>query len=230
MGDGRVRARWQRERIIKAQAYLIAGTFTLAAFAAALWAYPRLPEIIPTHWNLSGEIDGHGPRTLILLMGPGVMLLQIALFALLPRIAPKNFAIAPFMETWLDIMVIMVGMTGYFFAMILAVGLQANPAPERALFGGVALLFALIGNLMGKVQRNFFLGFRTPWTLASATVWNDTHRVAARCMVASGAASLVLVVAGASLRWVSLLLVASLLVPIIHSFVRFRTSAHGGEG
>lgn len=131
--------------------------------------------------------------------------------------------VAPFMDTWLDIMVIMVGMTGYFFAMVLAVGLQANTAPERAMFGGVALLFALIGNLMGKVRRNPFLGFRTPWTLTSEPVWNDTHRVAARCMVASGAAGLLLVLAGTNLRWVSLLPVASLLVPILHSFIRSRS-------
>jgi uncharacterized membrane protein len=36
----------------------------------------------------------------------------------------------------------------------------------------------LMGNPMGKVRRNFFIGIRTPWTLASERVWYATHRLA----------------------------------------------------
>lgn len=150
------------------------------------------------------------------------MLLQMVLFALLPRIAPRRFEIAPFMETWLDLMVILVGMTGYFFAMILIGVLHASFALERALFGGVALLIALVGNLMGKIRRNFFFGIRTPWTLASETVWNATHRVAARSMVAGGVVGLIIAMLDASLWLVSLALVSAFAVPVVYSFFRYR--------
>jgi uncharacterized membrane protein len=40
--------------------------------------------------------------------------------------------------------------------------------------------FAAMGNLLTKVKRNFYMGFRTPWTLASDTVWSMTHRMGGR--------------------------------------------------
>lgn len=33
-----------------------------AMWASALAVYPRLPERIPIHWNLQGEVDGWGGR------------------------------------------------------------------------------------------------------------------------------------------------------------------------
>ena len=35
----------------------------------------------------------------------------------------------------------------------------------------VGLLLAALGNWMGKLRRNFWVGLRTPWTLASDVVW-----------------------------------------------------------
>ena len=55
-----------------------------------------------------------------------------------------------------------------------------------------------MGNVMGKVRRNFYIGFRVPWTLASDRVWNDTHRLAAWVMVAAGSIGFLLVIAGVS--------------------------------
>ena len=34
----------------------------------------------------------------------------------------------------------------------------------------VSALFIFIGNYLGKVRRNFWIGIRTPWTLASKSV------------------------------------------------------------
>ena len=49
----------------------------------------------------------------------------------------------------------------------------------RGFFAGLFLFFALMGNVMGKVRKNFFIGIRVPWTFASDRVWNDTHRMGA---------------------------------------------------
>ena len=40
----------------------------------------------------------------------------------------------------------------------------------------IALFFAL-GYIMRHIKRNFFIGIRTPWTLASDSVWDKTHRL-----------------------------------------------------
>ncbi len=43
---------------------------------------------------------------------------------------------------------------------------------------GLAVLFGILGNFMGKIRPNWFIGVRTPWTLSSKMSWNKTHRLA----------------------------------------------------
>ncbi|MGE5392681.1 MAG: SdpI family protein, partial [Candidatus Saccharibacteria bacterium] len=50
----------------------------------------------------------------------------------------------------------------------------------------IGLLFILLGNYMGKLKKNWFIGIRTPWTLSSENVWNRTHRVGGRLMAFFG--------------------------------------------
>ena len=32
-------------------------------FAAHLYFYPSLPDIVPTHWGASGQVNGWGPKS-----------------------------------------------------------------------------------------------------------------------------------------------------------------------
>ncbi len=34
----------------------------VAMFAAAAWAWPQLPDRMPMHWNIRGEVDGWGNK------------------------------------------------------------------------------------------------------------------------------------------------------------------------
>lgn len=34
-------------------------------FAAHLYFYPSLPDIVPTHWGASGQVNGWGPKSTI---------------------------------------------------------------------------------------------------------------------------------------------------------------------
>ena len=54
----------------------------------------------------------------------------------------------------------------------------------------IGLLFIVLGNWMGKLRRNLIAGIRTPWTLKSDVVWQRTHRIGGRLMVALGLAVL----------------------------------------
>lgn len=41
----------------------------------------------------------------------------------------------------------------------------------------IAGLFYSIGTLVSDAKPNYFIGIRTPWTLASDEVWNKTHQI-----------------------------------------------------
>ena len=82
--------------------------------------------------------------------------------------------------------------------------------------------------MMGKVRKNFYIGIRVPWTLASDRVWNDTHRLAAWVMVAAGVIGFLLVIAGASPIVAIGLLIGSMLIPVVYSFIHYKSLERRG--
>jgi uncharacterized membrane protein len=200
------------------------------ALAATLLAWPHLPERVPLHWNAHGEVDGWGPRGMLMLLGPGAMLAELAVFALLPVLSPSRFEVEAFVRTYLRIMLAAILLAGYITAVLLFAGLTGHVDVSSALLGGVSVLLVFIGNLMGKVRRNFFIGIRTPWTLASERVWYDTHRLAGKTLVGAGVASFAAALWGGLpgiSAWIALVLVGAL-VPAVYSFVHYRALERSG--
>src|SRR5208282_3948389 len=184
--------------------WIIAGLLTLAAWALAAWLYPSLPQRVPTHWNIEGKVDGWGDKSWATFLMPGMMIAFLIVFAFLPALSPKHFEVDSFRSTYLYIMVLITAMFAYFHGLTLYTiwkNTQHAGAFDltRPMIAGMFLFFALLGNVMGKIRKNFYIGVRVPWTLASDRVWNDTHRLAAWVMVASGLVGFVLTVSGLSL-------------------------------
>jgi uncharacterized membrane protein len=114
------------------------------------------------------------------------MLLIVVLTVVLPWISPKQFEVERFRPTWEYVMALVVGLFA-FIDVALLVGSWGQKLPLGRFFvGALMLFFALLGNVLGRVKRNFWMGVRTPWTLASEAVWNQTHRVAGWLWVAGG--------------------------------------------
>jgi uncharacterized membrane protein len=208
--------------------YLMALLLTALVAMADVGAYPHLPEIIPTHWNLHNVANGWSPRWVIFLVGPALMVVLMLLMRVLPWLSPKNFEVDTFRVTYLQIMVILVCVAGYLQLVVLWAGLGYAMNIGRAMVGGGCLLFALLGNLMGKVRRNFFIGVRTPWTLANERVWNATHRFAAKTMVAGGLLGLLLTAVGLDSWPVLAVLLAGVLAPVVYSLAVYKQMEKSG--
>jgi uncharacterized membrane protein len=198
--------------------------FAAAALAVSIWAYPRLPATVPTHWNLRGEVDGYSSRLMAVALMPGVILIMTGIFLVLPRIDPRGANYAKFLDTyWL----LMNGLLAFMVALhvvFLAKGLGAAVNITRVVTIGGGLMFVLLGNYLGRVQSNWFLGIRTPWTLSSETVWRKTHRTAAWLFVTGG---IVVVIVGLlrPVGYLPLLAVMAAIVagiPIVQSYVLWR--------
>jgi len=72
-----------------------------------------------------------------------------------------------------------------FFATI-AIALGYNISIPRAISFAIGLQFLLWGNVMPKVQSNWFIGIKTPWTLESEHSWFLTHRLGGWVMTVGG--------------------------------------------
>jgi len=52
----------------------------------------------------------------------------------------------------------------------------------RVIVSAVLLFFMVLGNYLGNVRPNYFVGIRTPWTLENPETWQATHRLGGRLM------------------------------------------------
>jgi uncharacterized membrane protein len=202
----------------KSRYQLLCGLIVLFSLLATCVVYGKLPPTIPTHWNADGVADGSGPRGFIF-VHPGLMIACIALWSVLPALSPRRFTVAPFLPTYWFIGLLAVAMIAYMQAVILAGTLNASIDLGRAVLGGVLVFIALLGNVLGKVRRNFWIGIRTPWTLADDRVWYATHRLAARTMVVAALAGLGALLLGLAPHVAIAALIAGALLPLAYSLV-----------
>ena len=215
---------------------IVSVALTVVAFAGSLgvyhFGYDRLPEQVPTHWNIHGEPDGWTPKEDIFgvfLLIPLVMVLLIVVMLILPWLSPKHFEVDRFRDVYGYIMMLVIAMIGYLHVVTLLASFGNQVDLVRLLVGGIFLFFALLGNVLGRVQRNFWIGVRTPWTLANETVWIDTHRLAAWLFVAAGLIGFVAVLLGVPLLWCFVGLMVAALVPVIYSLVLYKRLARQGR-
>jgi uncharacterized membrane protein len=205
------------------RAYYIIGFLLIAAvLAATALAYPHLPNTIPMHWDAHGNVNGWGAKWTLFAIDPGIMLGMLLLFTVLPWLSPRQFEVESFRSTYLYIMVVTIAMLAYVQALLLSAGLSLHLDMTRAVEGGACLLIALLGNVLGKVRRNFYVGVRTPWTIANEHVWNATHRLAAKTFFTGGLIGLLAVALRAPFWLPITALVIAGLTPVIYSLVFYK--------
>jgi uncharacterized membrane protein len=209
--------------------YIIGMGLIAAVLIATAVAYPHLPNVVPMHWDAHGRVNGWGEKWTLFLIEPGVMAGIMLVFCALPWLSPKHFEVDSFRSTYLFIMVIILAMIAYMHALLLAAALSWRIDMNRAILGGVSLLFALLGNVLGKVRRNFYVGIRTPWTIANEHVWNATHRFAAKTFFAGGLAGLLAVLLRAPFWLPITAIVLGVLTPAIYSLVFYKQLERRGE-
>ncbi|HHV63206.1 MAG TPA: DUF1648 domain-containing protein [Firmicutes bacterium] len=194
---------------------------------AGLFLYPILPERVPSHWNIRGEVDAYSSRAFGAFFAP---LLNIGLYLLmlvLPLVDPRRENYARFAGAYrlLRWGIVLFGSGLYLVTILSALGYRVNVAlGVKAL---VAILFILIGNFMGQLRHNYFVGIKTPWTLANEEVWRRTHRMAGPLWVVAGFLELAL--SPVQALWGSFLFFTltaiMVVVPIVYSYLAFRRLA-----
>ena len=159
-----------------------------AATVTGLLLWNRLPAEMASHWNASDQVDGYLPRVWGVLLLPLISLGVFFLLRFMPSIDPLKANVAQFREALNLFIVLTVAFFVYLSGLTLAWNLGYNDfRMSSAMLPAIGLLFIFLGFMMRQAKRNFFIGIRTPWTLSSDTVWNETHRIGAVLFVISGA-------------------------------------------
>jgi uncharacterized membrane protein len=198
------------------------------ALAVSAWLYPALPDVIPTHWNIKGEADGFGPKGVAAWLLPTVALGLLGFMGLIPWLSPQGFQVDSHSRAFSVLLVTITALMVFIHLLALAAAMRPGLPVGRAMVAGVMFFLGALGTTFSGIKRNFFIGIRVPWTIASERVWDDTHRLAARIWVGGGFFGATLAAVGLTLP--ALLLVAPMtLVPIIYSFVRYKQLERLGQ-
>lgn len=207
-----------------------AGLILLAwcASAAVLlgWA-GALPARVPVHWGADGRPDGWLPQesiTPFACLLPAVMVGMLALLAALPWLSPQRFEVDWQRGAYGLVTALVQGLLAALHGLILW-GMfddRRGPVMSRLLLVAILVFFIAIGALLNRFGPNFWIGVRTPWTLASPEVWEATHRLAARLYTAGGTGLLVAVLMGLPLMWFVPLFLLLAVYPAVYSLVRYK--------
>jgi uncharacterized membrane protein len=177
----------------------------------AIYGFAILPDTVPIHWGINGQVDGYGPKWsgtfLYPLISIGISVLMRVLTVAGPRLEGREHVAAN-----LQLRKIILTGTILFLLIIqlstLAQSLGGSFDMTLVIMLAISVLFIFLGNYMGKVRRNFWMGIRTPWTLASSVVWERTHRLGGWLFVTVG-------VIGILCSFIPVLRLWGILVPII---------------
>jgi uncharacterized membrane protein len=161
------------------------------AFLLSLIAYPYLPEIVASHWNARGEVDGYLPKFWGAFLVPLMMVGLYLLFLAIPRIDPLKENIMQFLRYYQAFTVLMLFFMLIIHAQVTFWNLGFAISPNVVLPVSSGMLFIYLGLLISKAKRNWFIGIRTPWTLSSDAVWDKTHKIGGRLFILAGVLSLI---------------------------------------
>jgi uncharacterized membrane protein len=204
-------------------AAIAAAALVAAALLAGLWAWPMLPSEMAVHWNAAGEADGAAGKAIGVLFLPLVAAAMAALLFALPRIDPLAKGYRAFRKEYDGLILVLVGFMGGIQGAVLAWNLGYRFDLIRFVGPGVGLLFFCLGAVMPQFKRNWFAGIRTPWTLSSDRVWDETHRHGGFLFRAAGVlACLGAVVPDYGIALVFVPIVAASLWTLIYSYLVYR--------
>lgn len=147
--------------------------------------WKQIPDEIAIHWNVVGHADRYGNKIFYLLF-TFIPITIILGSNFLMKIASKKKKYPLqgnvywfFINLWAFAFLLL---NWVFF--LIAMGFGVNVAVACPILIGILMI--CVGNYLPLVKENYFLGIRTPWTLADKNVWKKTHRISGIVFVFMG--------------------------------------------
>lgn len=204
------------------QTLLVGVILFLVCTGLSAWAYAQSAAVIPTHWDATGHPNGYMSRFWGLAIYPLMLAATCALTVIIPALSPKGFrldqSIKPFHMLFVACMV-------FEFAIAVPAIRSAVGAPMPSIafaLVAIGLLFVVGGNIMSKFRKNFFVGIRTPWTLASDEVWLRTHRFGGWVFVIGGVLLATYGLVGVEPSVIFTIVALMVLLPVAYSYITYR--------
>ena len=210
-------------------AIIISALLIIVISLAGLLLWNNFPDQMASHWNEQDQVDGYMSKFWGVFMVPLLMAGLTLLFLAIPHIDPLKKNIADFRGVFNIFIVLFNVFMAFIHALTLAWNLgHTGFRMSIVMLPAMGLLFIFIGILIRKAKRNFFIGIRTPWTLSSDRVWDETHRLGSKLFIAAGVVTFIgILFPDQAFILLMVSVIAASLISVLYSYLVWRREATG---
>ena len=205
---------------------IITTLVTLLPILIGLFLWNQLPDTVATHWGSDGTANGWSNKSFAVFGMPLILtaLHLICLFITLNDPKKKNIHKKPMALLFWTVPVIslMCSCATYLIA------LGINFSIEIFVSALIGVFFIVLGNYMPKLQQNYTVGIKLPWTLNSTENWNRTHRLGGKLYIVMGIAMILMTFTDSlfgsdAAMWIILtVIMIGTIVPTAYSFILYK--------
>lgn len=150
------------------------------------YMYTELPDIVPIHWGIDGHPDQMGNKLTQILFFPIIALIFVIVSPIVPRLDPKKDNYKKFAPIWEIVQFSILALFFYIYLVTFYAILHPEINIGVFMMSGIGILFLILGNYLGKIRQNYFVGIKLPWTIDNEEVWNKTHRFGGKIFMFGG--------------------------------------------
>lgn len=145
---------------------------------------PILPDIIPTHFGITGKADDWGSKYTVFLVSLPALISLICIIT--DKIGEKNENYTHREEKLLLVITYCFGILGNIFAYRYLYAAYTNADRlyninfnlVKVILIISSILLVIIGAILPKCKQNSLIGIRVSWTMKNKNIWDKTHRFA----------------------------------------------------
>jgi uncharacterized membrane protein len=205
---------------------IVTSLVMLIPILVGLILWQKLPEQVPYHWNIQGEVDGWAGKSMAVFFMPLFMLAMHWICVLATTADPKNTDYHP--KTISLVLWICPVLNLVLNTMVYAAALNYPVDIEIIMPLLLGIAFILIGNLLPKCRQSYTMGIKLPWTLHNEENWNKTHRLAGKLWVLGGIVSMASALIGSF--WILIGVITLMVaIPTVYSYCLYRKQMKSEE-
>ena len=152
-------------------------TTILLSFALGVYFYPQMPEVMASHWNIRGQVDGYMSKFWGVFLMPLIALFTYLVFVLVPKIDPLKENVKKFRIYFDRFIILIIFFLFYVYLLSLSWNIGLRFDMGRLMMPALGILLYYSGVLIKNSKRNWFIGIKNPWTLSNDIVWTKTHNL-----------------------------------------------------
>ncbi len=196
----------------------------LLPFLYLMYVWNQLPEQVPLHYNLEGEVDRYGDKSELIMIPILLPLLIYVIFLAVPYIDPKK-QIQKMGNKYDTLKLILTTFMSALALFIIYTAKNQTLTNPNIIFLIIGLLYLIFGNYFKTIKANYFIGIRTPWTLESESIWKETHKLGGKVWFVGG---LLVIICSLLLNkelnakvFLGITIIIAL-IPIVYSYILYR--------